>query len=61
MEIRRLSTKRQTILRPLGWFPEAHLEQVAGSLRSKCKPKTPAQMRAAVRREVIRRHYSGRY
>ena len=36
-------------------------EDVAGSLRSKQKPKTPAQMRAAIGHEVMRRHERGRY
>ena len=49
------------LLRPKERFPQAGLDQVAGCLRSKREPKTPAQMRAAVRREVKRRHDSGRY
>ena len=49
------------LLRPAGRFPEADLEQVAGCLRSKRKPKTPAQMGTAIRREVIRRYDRGRY
>jgi AbrB family looped-hinge helix DNA binding protein len=49
------------LLRPTGRFPEADLDAVAGCLRSKRKSKTPAQMRAAIRREVMRRHDSGRY
>ena len=48
------------LLRP-GRFPEANLDDVAGCLGSKRKPKTPAQMRAAIGREVIRRHDRGRY
>jgi hypothetical protein len=34
---------------------------VAGCLRSGRKSKTTAQMRAAVGREVVRRHDRGRY
>ncbi len=49
------------LLRPTGRFPHADLEDVAGCLRSKRKSKTPAQMRDAIRHEVIRRHDSGRY
>jgi AbrB family looped-hinge helix DNA binding protein len=49
------------LLRPAGRFPSAGLEEVAGCLRSKRKSKTPAQMRAAIGREVIRRHDRGRY
>jgi hypothetical protein len=36
-------------------------ELVAGCLRSKRKPKTLAQMRTAIEREVSRRHDRGRY
>jgi AbrB family looped-hinge helix DNA binding protein len=49
------------LLRPVGPFPETDLDQVVGCLKSKRKLKTPAQMRAAVEREVIRRHDRGRY
>lgn len=49
------------LLRPAGRFPETDLDQVAGCLRSKRKPATAAQMDAAIRREVKRRHDSGRY
>jgi AbrB family looped-hinge helix DNA binding protein len=49
------------LLRPTGPFPETALDQVAGSLRLKRKAKTPAQMRNATRREVMRRHDRGRY
>ena len=40
------------LLRPAARFPDADLEQVAGCLRSKRKTNTPAQMRAAIAREV---------
>ena len=49
------------LLRPASRFPSVGLEEVAGCLRSKRKSKTPAQMRAAIGREVIRRHDRGRY
>ena len=49
------------LLRPAGRFPQAALDQVAGCLSVKRKAKTPAQMRSAVRREVMRRHDRGRY
>jgi len=49
------------LLRPAAHFPNADLEEVAGCLRSKRKSKTPARMRAAIGREVMRRHDRGRY
>ena len=49
------------LLRPAARFPAAKLEEVAGCLRSKRKSKTPSQMRAAIGREVMRRHDRGRY
>jgi AbrB family looped-hinge helix DNA binding protein len=49
------------LLRPAALFPAADLEEVAGCLRSKRKSKTLAQMRAAIGREVRRRHDRGRY
>jgi len=49
------------LLRPAGRFPGTNLDEVAGYLRSKRKAKTPAQMRNAIGREVIRRHDRGRY
>jgi AbrB family looped-hinge helix DNA binding protein len=49
------------LLRPTGPFPEAKLDEVAGCLRFKGKSKTLAQMDAAIRREVSRRHDRGRY
>jgi hypothetical protein len=55
----RLSTKAQVIL-PKS-FAASNLEQVAGCLRSTRKPMTLAQMRAAIKREVVRRRDSGRY
>jgi AbrB family looped-hinge helix DNA binding protein len=49
------------LLRPAARFPEADLAEVAGCLRSNRKSKTPAQMSAAIGREVMRRHDRGRY
>jgi AbrB family looped-hinge helix DNA binding protein len=49
------------LLRPATRFPDSNLEEVAGCLRSKRKSKTPEQMRAALGREVMRRHDRGRY
>lgn len=49
------------LLRASERFPETRLDQVAGSLRAKRKSKTPAQMRTAIGREVMRRHDRGRY
>ena len=49
------------LLRPAARFPATKLEDVAGCLRSRRKSKTPAQMRAAIDREVTRRHDRGRY
>ena len=49
------------LLRPAAHFPDTNLEEVAGCLRSMRKSKTPAQMRAAIVREAMRRHDRGRY
>lgn len=49
------------LLRPTGRFAQSDLDEVAACLRSKRKSKTPAQMRTAIRREVMRRHDRGRY
>ena len=49
------------LLRPTGRFPQADLAQVAGCLRVRGKSKTQEQMRAVIRREVMRRHDRGRY
>ena len=49
------------LLRPAAHFPDTNLEEVAGCLRSRRKSKTPAQMRVAMVREVMRRHDRGRY
>jgi AbrB family looped-hinge helix DNA binding protein len=49
------------LLRPAGFFPRTTLDQVAGCLKFKAKAKTLAQMDAAIKREVTRRHDRGRY
>jgi AbrB family looped-hinge helix DNA binding protein len=49
------------LLRPVTRFPASGLDEVAGCLRSKGKPKTLAQMDAAIEREVLRRRDRGRY
>jgi AbrB family looped-hinge helix DNA binding protein len=49
------------LLRPARHFPETELDQVAGCLPCSGKPKTLAQMHAAIGREVKRRHDCGRY
>src|SRR5947209_11545779 len=53
-------TKEGVLLRPASRFPETRLDDVVGSLRSTGKPKTLAQMDAAIAKEVKRRHDSGR-
>jgi AbrB family looped-hinge helix DNA binding protein len=54
-------TEEGILLRPAGRFCAVHLDEVAGCLRSKGRAKTPAQMHAAIGREVIRRRDCGRY
>ena len=49
------------VLRPTKRFPETCLDDVAGCLFFHGKPKTTAQMRTAVAREVTRRHDRGRF
>ena len=49
------------LLRPADRFPESSLVDVAGSLRSKRKAKSPAQMDRSIGREVTSRHDRGRY
>ena len=61
MKIKRRSTTNGILLCPAARFPRAELDQVAGCLRSKGKSETLAQIRAAIGREVIRRHDRGRY
>lgn len=49
------------LLRPADRFPATSLADVAGCLRSRRKPKTITQMKAAIAREVGRRRDRGRY
>jgi AbrB family looped-hinge helix DNA binding protein len=49
------------LLRPARLFPETTLDQVVGCLPTKRKAASPAQMRKAIAREVMRRHDRGRY
>lgn len=49
------------LLRPIDVFPQTSLEEVAGCLRFKGKPKTPKQMDRAIAHEVKRRRDRGRY
>jgi AbrB family looped-hinge helix DNA binding protein len=59
-EFRIEETPDGILLRPVRPFPETSLDMVSGCLRSKGKPKTLAQMSAAIEREVKRRHDRGR-
>jgi len=61
MEFTVEETSDGILLRPARRFPAVDLAEVAGCLRSKHKSQTPAQMRDAIGREVMRRHGSGRY
>ena len=54
-------TSDGVLLRPAERFSKTDLDEVAGCLLSKRKSKTPEQMRAAIGREVNRRHDRGRY
>ena len=49
------------LLRPAGLFPKTEIDQVAGCLQTKTRPKSLAQMRSAAKDQVIRRHDRGRY
>lgn len=49
------------LLRPSGRFPATSLDEVAGCLKYKGKPKTLAQMDSAIGHQVTRRHDRGRY
>jgi len=49
------------LLRQAARFPVRDLSEVAGCLRAKGRPKTLAQMRAAIGREARRRRGRGRY
>jgi len=49
------------LLRPAPLFPPTRLEDVVGCLKYKGKPKTIAQMDAAIARAVKQRHDRSRY
>lgn len=49
------------LLRPADIFPKTNLNDVAGCLPSRKKPKTLKQMESAIAGEVRRRHDRGRY
>ena len=49
------------LLRPSAPFPETTLDSVVGCLQSNRRARTIAQMDAAMKREVKRRHDRGRY
>jgi AbrB family looped-hinge helix DNA binding protein len=49
------------LLRPLKPFPPTRIEDVAGCLRHKGRPKTVAEMDRGIAREVERRRARGRY
>jgi AbrB family looped-hinge helix DNA binding protein len=49
------------LLRPANRFPATRLSDVVGCLQWKGKPKLTEQMKAAIGREVARRHDRGRY
>ena len=48
------------LLRPISALPPSSLDMVAGCLQYKGKPKTLAQMRAAIAQKVAKRHKLGR-
>ena len=54
-------TREGILLRPVATFPRTQMSDVAGCLRYEGKPKTLVEMRAAIGREVMRRHDRGRY
>jgi AbrB family looped-hinge helix DNA binding protein len=54
-------TEDGVLLRPTARFPRTTLADVAGCLRYRGRPKSIAQMDAAIAREVKRRHDRGRY
>ena len=49
------------LLRPANGISKTDLDEVVGCLKWNGKPKTLAQMDAAIPREVKRRHDRGRY
>ncbi len=54
-------TTEGILLRPAKPFPPTRIEDVAGCLRYAGKPKTLAEMEAAIRTEVKARRARGRY
>ena len=54
-------TPEGVLLRPLERFRESRLEDVAGCLKWKGKPRTALQMRRAIALETRSRHDRGRY
>ena len=49
------------LLRTVSQFAESDLDQVAGCLQSKGKPKTLAEMDSAIQSELMRRHHGNPY
>lgn len=49
------------LLKPLKPFPPTKIEDVAGMLKYKGRPKTLAEMDRGIAKEVRRRHALGRY
>lgn len=56
-----VETAAGILLRPAHRFPESELDEVAGYLRWKGKPKSVREMNTAIEREVRHRHDRGRY
>ncbi|HZS56588.1 MAG TPA: AbrB/MazE/SpoVT family DNA-binding domain-containing protein [Bryobacteraceae bacterium] len=54
-------TSEGILLRPVGAFPLASIDRVAGCLQSKRKRKTLREMDEAIGREARARHDRGRY
>lgn len=54
-------TSEGILLRPSPRFPATTIDQVAGCLRSGTGVESAQQMRAAIAKEVQRRHDRGRY
>jgi AbrB family looped-hinge helix DNA binding protein len=54
-------TSEGVLLRPMGAFPPASLDRVAGCLRYKRKPKALKQMGDSIGREVMGRRGRGQY
>ena len=52
---------KSVLLRPVRPLPETRLEDVAGLLKYKGRPKSLREMDEAVARGVRQRHESGRY